>query len=305
MTAIGFAQTPDPFKGLDQSLQSFPAIRFTELQQCVAPGGNPSSATTRFGTPGTGAKAAFSSATTYSWPTAGIFRQAEYAVKGNAWKSVGPPSPTSITEYFDGTTFCEEGDFGGRQSIYYRERASERPKVVEQFALYDGERSSCKVTGQSVDPKFGPIVHVESQYETFDVAPERDFMIVHRKASQIEEWVLDVQKIDGHWLATTTKALNSFRTPVEIYTIIKDIKPLDKKDQFFKPTIKTGAFVMKNNVYYDVDKTGKWIKSKNQPDRTTEYLTWTGMILFAVGILSVIVIGSYKLVISGRQSTQN
>lgn len=305
VSSFGYGQSRDPFEGLQKSLQTFPAIRFTELKQCVTPGGNPATATTRFGTPGTGSKAAFSSAMTYSWPTAGVYQQAEYAVKGNAWKSDDPAGPTSMAEYFDGTTFCEVGDFGGRQSIYYRERGDNRPTVVQQFALYDGEQASCKVTGQSVDPKFGPIIHVESQFETFDVAPERDYMIVHRKASQVEEWVLDTQKIQGHWLATTTKTVNSFRTPVEIYTTIKDIKPLEAKDQIFKPTIKPGAFVMKNNVYYDDDKAGKWVKSKNQPDRTTEYLTWAGMVLFAVGILSVLVIGIYKIVISGRQTTQN
>jgi len=283
-----------------KALRSLPAISYDEILQCVKLGDSPSTATTKFGDPTSG-KAGMSltgrKSTTFSWPEAGLYREFHVGVLGEKYFRNYDAMSEKMWGFYDGEKSYSLLEGTTRRQIHVdsRRNGAEPPSIFSSPVFLGYDISSFKKVSTSTDPKFGTLVHFEGKGVEMDIAPDRDYMTVHTKSSNIESWVLEAQKFEGHWIATKMKDLNTYSTPVEVFTTIKSIKALPKADQVFKPAYKTGTLVVDSGVYYDVDKSGGLVKSKNQPDRTTEYLSWAGMGAFAIFVLSVIVVGMMKL----------
>ncbi len=186
----------------------------------------------------------------------------------------------------------------GRRQIHITDgiHGSDRPFIVNEIYLATLSQSyDFKESGTGNDPKFGRLIHLVGNNCDADIAPEKGYLTTHIRIGKLESWLLDIQQFQGHWLPASVRTRNSFNGTVDITTTIKNLKPINESDKNFTPAYTKGTLVIDNNVYYDVTKDGKLVKSKMQPDRTGEYLTWAGLGAFFVAIFSVIVIGCAKI----------
>ena len=300
ITAAASAQTAVDLQ--KKAIESLPAMSFDELQQCVKPGEAPTSVTTKFGTPSSGKSAtSFTGSRTisFSWPSAGAYRESHVALEGIKYTKVLNEMNSKMTYSTDGDkSYMLLEDTGRRQiQVTQGRQGTERPIILNELNLSNFVKSfDFKESGSGNDPKFGRLIHLVGKNSTdADVAPERDYITTHMKIGSIEMWLLDAKQFEGHWVPTSVKTRNIYNGTVDTYTTIKNLKPLAETDKKFTPTYTKGTLVIDNNVYYDVTTENKLVKSKMQPDRTSEYLTWAAIGVVFVGILSVIVIGCYKV----------
>ena len=284
-----------------KALESIPAVSFDELKRCAKPGEPASTATTKFGDPTSGkAGRTFSGTHTmsFSWPAPGIFRESHIALDGLKYAVFSDQGIEREINSFDGKKSYSLLEGPSRKQIHINGGmpGSERPFIVHELNLSDLKFLNFRESGTGTDTKFGRTIHFDGDRSSFaDIAPDFDYMTIHTKFSGQETWVQEAIQYKGHWIPTLIKTSSTFRDPVDVYATIKNIQPLLEADKKFTPKYTVGTLVVDNNVYYDVTKDGKLVKSKMQPDRTSQYLSWAGMSAVLLLVLSVVVIGCYKL----------
>ena len=283
------------------ALKLLPAISYIETQRCVKPGDALTTAKVKFGDPVSGTNSTSLSGTklmSFRWPEAGIYRIFNINLFGKSYVSSMKGMTDESFDYFDGNQSYAVYRSGRQDQVNIEDGLSHRGTVIviDCFGVMGQDPTSLTQTSTSIDPNFGKLIHFKGNNLEFDISPDRDFMTVYSKSQALETWVLKTEQFGGRWIPTSIKQTNSVDSPVDIFIEIANVKPLEKINQVFKPHIKPGSLVVKDGTYFEIDSAGKLTKSKSQPDRTSEYLTWAGVGALAILILSVIVIGSYKLI---------
>lgn len=302
LVVVGFAASVSlvsaitPVEMRARAIARYPGFIFTSVERAVATGALASSATTKYGDPATQKRGTtLSGATTISttWPEAGVFRKIDGEFLGIRHR-VENSRMASTTQreflYFDGEKRYIHSLGGGRDHIHVNRKQDRMNDgmVVDVWDSWVSEEAHPK---SRIDPVLGKILTYEEHGVVSDVAVERDWMVVKRTGSNADMEVTKLAKVEGCWLPVQIKAS---RFGLDIYCeatfkLAKTLKPAD-----FTPKTSSKTLWIEDNVFYDVV-AGKLVRSKMQPDRTSEYLSWAGMGAVALLILGALGSQAHKL----------
>ena len=157
--------------------------------------------------------------------------------------------------------------------------------------VWDPWVNDLSLKSSRVDPSYGVVLVYANSSGEYEFAKERDWNCVKKTHGPFSVQITKLTKVGAHWLPTEIKET---RGGMDILCSVK-YKPLvglTAKD--FAPKKVGGMLWIDNNVYFDVVG-GKLVKSKRQPDRTSEYLSWLGMGATAIVILGVLGYQAHKL----------
>lgn len=167
--------------------------------------------------------------------------------------------------------------------------------IMQRFSLTYPISGDPAPIQERTDPNWGHIVTYEAHGGKFDLAIDRDWMVIRESLGEIQIEVQKMEKVDGHWIPTLVKRSNRYGTPNDVYTTIQNLTPTKIPSSEFTVKYKKGDFVAKNNVYYDVDASGTLVKSAMQPDRRMEYVSWAAMGVTTLVIIGIIVVGITRI----------
>ncbi|MEI7577547.1 MAG: hypothetical protein WCK51_11685 [Armatimonadota bacterium] len=292
LTAFGLGQ--DPIAERRKVLAAYPGFQFEAVKSAVPAGSPASKATIRYGDPVTikhGSTLTGVGTTSVSWPELGVYQALSGRVHGVMY-DIDMPTMSGSTEsqhlMFDGKVgywhlFDKSGK--GRSTVQVDQSGRQMSDglftdVWEPLGDPLGREMSLKRS--RVDPAYGVVLIYNSPSGEYEFAKERDWNCLKRTYGPSSVEITKLIKVDTYWLPEEIKETRGGMDIICTVTY-KPVAGLTAKD--FAPKKVGGMLWIENNVYYDVVG-GKLVKSKRQPDRTSEYLSWAGM-----GAVTLLVLG--------------
>jgi len=288
LTAVGLGQ--DPIEARRKVLETYPGFQMEAIERVVAPGAAASTATTPYGDPVTqkhGTTLAGVGTTTISWPELGVYQKFTGKLLGVMYDIDRPMMAGSVESehlMFDGRVgyshlFDKSGK--GRDQVHVDE-PGHRMSHGMFTDVWDPMEKGLTLKGSRIDPTYGNVLIYEGPSGEYEFAKDRDWNCVRKNHSILTVEIVKMIKVGAHWLPAEIKET---RQGMDILCSVSYKKVDGLTQQDFSPKKRAGMLWIDNNVYYDVVG-GKLVKSKMQPDRTSEYLSWAGM-----GTVALIVLG--------------